>query len=129
MKKILVLLLLMVVSTTVSAEWTEVGGSDNNTAYVDFETIKREGNNVKIWVLENFNTLQVADNDKYLSIVKHSEYDCEEKTSRWLDFYSYSENMGAGEVVYSESNIKEEYHSIIPGSILETELNSACSKK
>ena len=31
MKKILVLLLLMVVSTTVSAEWTEVGGSDNNT--------------------------------------------------------------------------------------------------
>ena len=49
MKKVLVLLLLMV-STSVFAEWTKIGDSDDGdmNAYVDFVTIKSKGNKVEL---------------------------------------------------------------------------------
>ena len=49
MKKLVVLLLLMV-STSVFAEWTPVDGSKDGdmTFYIDFETIKSKGNKVEL---------------------------------------------------------------------------------
>ena len=129
MKKILVLLLLMV-STTVFAEWTEVGQSANGmTAYADFGTIKRKGNKVKMWRLYDFKTVQKLENDRYLSEMRRGEYDCEEETIRQLDVHSYSGNMRQSEIVRSITNIKDEAESVMPGSINETLLKVACGKK
>ncbi len=129
MKKIVVLLLL-VVSTNVMAEWTAVGSVDNLTVYVDFGTIKRKGNKVKMWHLFDFKTVKILpdSNTKYLSLVSRNEYDCEEETSVALDMYWYSENMRGGEVVYS-STTKDDAISILPGSINETFYKAACRKK
>ena len=106
MKKILILLLLMV-STSVFAEWTEVGQSaDGMTAYVDFGTIKRKSHKVKMWDLYDFKTVQKgAGGERYLSAISRNEYDCEEETRRMLDFHWYAENMKKGNIVYSEKNI------------------------
>ena len=130
MKKILVLLLLMV-STNVFAEWTRVDNSPdgNMIVYIDYETIKKKGNKVKIWSLIDFKTVQKSSYGKYLSFVSRNEYDCEEETRRMLDLYSYSGNMRDGEQVYSQSNIKDEGTSIIPVSIDEVLFKIACSKK
>ena len=134
MKKVLVLLLLMV-STNVFAEWTEVGGNDvinvftQYTAYADFGTIKRKGNKVKMWYLYDFKKVQHVGDDRYLSSVNYDEYDCEEETVRWLDYYLYSGNMRTGEIVWSSTNIKKEPFSIMPGSVNETLFKIACYKK
>ena len=130
MKKLTLLLLLMV-STSVFAEWTEVGQSANGmTAYADFGTIKRKGNKVKMWRLYDFKTVQKSsDGIEYLSEMRRGEYDCEEETIRQLDVHWYSGNMRQSEIVRSITNIKDEAESVMPGSINETLLKVACGKK
>ena len=132
MKKVLVLLLLMV-STNVFAEWTRVtDNSDGDmTVYVDLGTIKRKSNKVKMWRLYDFKTVQIIaeDNTRYLSSVGRDEYDCEEETSQSLDYHWYSGNMRRGEIVFSGTTTKMEAKSVMPGSIGEGLLKIACGKK
>ena len=129
MKKLTLLLLLMV-STNLFAEWTRVTESADGdmTVYADSETIKRKGRKVKIWRLFDFKKVQKLENDRYLSSVGRLEYDCEEETSAVLDIYWYSGNMRQGDIVYS-STTKDEAESVMPGSINETLLIIACGKK
>ena len=130
MKKLLVLLLLMV-STNVFAEWTRVNGStDGNViVYVDYGTIRRKGNKVKMWSLFDYKKVQIVANTRYLSDLTRYEYACEEETTRVLDFYWHSRNMRSGDIVYSSTNMKNEGTSIIPGSINEGLFKIACSNK
>ena len=130
MKKILVLLLLMV-STNVFAEWTWFDDSAGGVGfYIDYETIKKKGHKVKMWSLLDSKTVKKSSGGKeYLSVVMRQEYNCEEETSRQLDFYLYSGNMKQGEIVYSITNIKDEPISILPGSIDEGLFKIACGKK
>ena len=128
MKK-LTLLLLLLVSTSVFAEWTKVSGTDDVTTYVDYGTIKRKGNKVKMWSLYDFKTIQRWGNSSFLSQINHIEFDCEEEAERNLDYFLYLGNQGGGEVVYSQTNRKYETSSIIPGSIGETNFKIACDKK
>ena len=129
--KILSLILLLMISTNVMAEWIVVGGNDDVgiTTYADFGTIKRKGNKVKMWSLLDLKTVQEVAGKKYLSVMSRNEYDCEEETGRQLDIHWYSGNMRGGEVVESATNIKKEAESITPGSIDETILKIACDKK
>ena len=131
MKKILILLLLMVVSTNVMAEWTAVSRSkdDDTTVYADFGTIKRKGNKVKMWDLYDFKTVKESGGKRYLSTMSRNEYDCEEETVRMLDLHGYSGNIKTGDNVFSFSNIKEEPTSIRPDTIEEVVFKIACYKK
>ena len=130
MKKVLVLLLL-IVSTSVFAEWTRVSESADGdmTVYADSETIKRKGRKVKIWRLFDFKTVKETAGKRYLSSLSRNEYDCEEETRRMLDLFWYSGNMRQGEMVSSQSNIKDEGTSILPESISEALFKIACGKK
>ena len=130
MKKLTLLLLLMT-STNVLAEWIEITRSKDGdiTVYVDYVTRKKKGNKVKMWRLFDYKTVHIGPtNDRYLSSVVHNEFDCEEETIRMLDLYIYSRNMRQGDAVKSEHNIKEEATSIIPESISDGLLIKACDK-
>lgn len=59
----------------------------------------------------------------------HNEYDCEEGTSRPLDWYWFSENMRGGVIVSSDTNIENKPKSITPESIDEGLIRIACGKK
>ena len=130
MMKILMLMLLMV-SMNVSAEWTNVGGNvdDTRTVYVDFETLRKKDNNTKIWVLMDFKTVNQIKNVKILTMINRFEYNCNEETVRQLDFYLYSGNMGSGEIVFSQTNIKNEPQSMLPNSMNENVFKITCGKK
>ena len=128
MKKVWVLLLL-IVSTSVFAEWANVDDNDEMTTYVDFGTIKKKGNKVKMWHLTDFKTVQKVGNDRFLSMLSRDEYDCDEETSRMLDLYWYSGNMRNGDRVFSAPNIKDEPESISPGGVNKTLFEIACSNK
>ena len=129
--KQLTLILLLLVSTNVYAEWTRVTGSVDGvkTVYIDYGTIKRTKNKVTIWRLLDHKTVQQFDKKIYLSSATHEEYDCEEETSRLLDMYVYSGNMSSGEVVISLKNIQSEATSIIPENIQVTFFKIVCDKK
>ena len=129
MKKVLVLLLLMV-STNVFAEWTEVGGNDGDmTAYFDIQNIKRKGDKVKMWSLFDYKTVQKNSYGIYLSQLSRNEYDCEEETGRLIDASLYLRNMLMGGVVDSMSNMKNEPTSIQPLTTEQLLFKIACYKK
>ena len=128
MKTILVLLLLMV-STSVFAEWTRVTESADGdmTTYIDYGTIKKKGHKVKVWNLFDYKTVRIgAANERYLSSVTRFEYDCKKEMVRQLDVHWYSRQ---GEIVRSITNIKDETESVMPGSMIETLFKIACGKK
>ncbi len=130
MKKILTLLILMI-STSVFAEWTKVTDSSDGdiTVYVDYRSIKKKGNKVKMFDLSDFKTVQKTKSYRYLSQLSLNEYDCEKERRRMLDFHWFSENMKKGDIVYSEKNINDEGKSIPTDSIGTDLFNIACDKK
>ena len=133
MKKLLVLLLLMISTTSVVfAEWTRVTGSFDGdmTVYADFGTIKRKGHKVKVWDLYDFKTVKESEGGKrYLSSLMLHEYDCEEETVTLLDLHGYSGNIKTGDNVFSITNIKDEAKSIRPDTIESIFYKIACGKK
>ena len=77
----------------------------------------------------DFKKTQQSVNYSYLSSVVHDEFDCDKKIIRMLNLSFYSGNMRRGEVVWSNSNIKEKPHSIMVGTYTETVFKLACGKK
>ena len=128
MNKLLIAALLVVFSTSVLAEWTDVGSSDNSTGYADFSTIRKSGNKVKIWNLIDFKVVQTTDGKRYLSTTAQNEYDCKEETWRNLAFIWYSKNMEQGEVVYSSGTVHEEPRPMPPNSGAKVFSSSVCGK-
>ena len=129
MKRLLLGLMLLMTATAASAEWTQFGDTDRFIHYVDFATIRRNGNFVKMWSLNDYKTLQKSPaGHSYLSDKTQREYDCKEEKSRLLAFTDFSGQMGNGNVVYSNGNVRDEWSPIEPGSIGETKWKIACGK-
>jgi hypothetical protein len=70
------IILLLLSSGPVNAEWVEVGGYDRLTSYTDTATIRRKGNVVRMWDLIDFKTVQTSAGKPYLSVKAVREYDC-----------------------------------------------------
>lgn len=124
-------LLILMISTNVFAEWTKVTDSSDGdiTVYVDYRSIKKKGNKVKMFDLSDFKTVQKTKSYRYLSQLSLNEYDCEKERRRMFDFHWFSENMKKGDIVYSEKNINDEGKSIPTDSIGTDLFNIACGKK
>ena len=130
MKRLLMGLMLLVTAGAASAEWTIVDGGDRFIHYVDRETIRRNGNLVKMWDLKDYLTVQKsATGFSYLSDKAQQEYDCKEEKSRLLAFTDFSGQMGNGNVVYSNGNVRDEWSPIQPESVGEAKWKIACGKK
>src|SRR5215831_3576195 len=89
----------------VSAEWVQVAGNDHlgTASYVDSGTIRRNGNTVKMWVLNDYKTEQNVTGDPFLSTKQQVENDCTDERARTLAFTIFSSKRGKGEVVFTTS--------------------------
>ena len=126
------MMLMLLVSTNVLAvDWVKTGGTDDFTHYVDPQSIRRDGNKVRAWMLMDYKSGQVLSDNKtrYLSEVNRMEFDCFEDTSRKIDVYLYSEKMGKGDIVISVPNLTNPAASLPPGSVGATELKAVCATK
>jgi len=129
MKRLLIGLILLVTTTAVGAEWTRSGSSDSDIIYVDKATIRRIGNLVKMWDLTDYKTAQkTVDGKSFLSDKGLSEFDCKEGRKRILAFSLLSGQMGNGKVIYDNSNVRDEWEPILPGSVNEISWKIACGK-
>ena len=125
------LIALMLLSSSLAyAEWVTVGGNDQigMTTYVDPGTLRRDGNLVKMWQLNDFKTVQTVEGNSFLSAKKQREFNCAEERTRILAATQFSGNMGTGKVVWRNSS-EQMWEPVVPESIVQTLWEFACNKK
>lgn len=128
MEKLLATLMLALASTSAMAEWTAVHQTDYMVAYVDFATIRKTGDLVKMWSLNNFKAVQMGTSGNFLSASSQDEYDCKKVQNRLLEQSEYSGNMQGGTVVFADSE-PGGWKPITPNSVREALWKVACGKK
>ena len=130
MRKFILMILLTIVSSSAMAEWAAVAeGGETLTAYVDFATIRKVGDSVKMWSTFNYKLVNIAaDGKPYRSAKLQFEFECKEEQSRTLFFSFHSGNMGKGNVVYVEDK-PQNFAPVPPDTIMETLWKVACSKR
>ncbi len=127
MKKALLTLMFIVVSSSAMAEWVPVDSSKMGITYVDTATARRKaGNKVKIWELVDYKTVQWSTDFQYNSAMFQTLYDCKEKQYKLLYSSFHSENMGGGDV--RTNNNPSKWALVFPDSIVEGLWKFACTK-
>lgn len=131
MKKMCFALALAAIATVARAEWTEVGNTTEGTNYLDFATIRKTGQQVKVWSLFDYKS---AKKNKaglpYLSQKQQKIFFCDEETSEGTALVVNSGSMGSGDVVFSTTDPGPAFalHPISPDSVEWTILKILCSK-
>ena len=122
--------LMLLSSSPAYAEWVAVGGNDQigMTTYADPSTIRRKGDLVKMWQLNDFKTVQTVEGNSFLSTKKQREFNCAEERTRILAATQFSGNMGTGEVVWRNAN-EQKWEPVVPESIGQTLWEFTCRKK
>ena len=131
MKKLLLTLVLVLISTGTMAEWTKIGEGDNKggyTTYADLASIRKAGNRVKMWTLFDYKVEQKASGVNFSSKKIRREYDCKGEHIRVLAFKLFSWNMERGKLVRTY-NQPQKWEEVQPKTMNETEWKVACNKQ
>ena len=129
MPKIILMMLLVVVSGSAAAEWAQVGANETSTFYADPAGIRHADSPVKMWDLLDFRAAQSRPyGAPYLSQKTLQEYDCKEQRTRKIDLLRYSENMGGGEVAYTDSDLGK-WEPVPAGAASRALWEFACGKR
>jgi surface-adhesin protein E len=126
----LLLTLLVLSSGPAYGEW--LWASANNqvglTIYVDPDTIRRNGDLVKLWQLYDYKTRQTVGGDSFFSSKAQRQFDCVKQRTRLLSFTHFTGNMGSGNRVFSDLD-ESEWKPVAPGSVGHALWRFACSKQ
>ncbi len=123
MKKILVPLFSLMISFNAYGEWTEIGHTDGIRYYVNFDSVKVNGN-VYHWELVDY---LKPDQFGDLSFKILYENDCNiPHKRRMLSQLYYTQPMGEGSTS-TTSNKPSDWFYIIPASVDEAITNSVCT--
>ena len=125
MRKLLLVLMLIIMSGSATAKWTEAGRSKDLIVYYDPATIRKSGSKAIIWSLHDY---KIARGQvEYRSVTLESEYDCVKKQSRRLFLSFYQKNMGAGTTIRKYTD-PSNWLPISMGSIKESMWRNVCLK-
>ena len=92
-----VLMLLLIVAAPARAEWVKVDVSEDSSFYIDPATIRRDGEMVAVWQLQDLKQSRSG----VMSLRVLSEDACKEKRFRVLAVSGYSGSMLSGDVISS----------------------------
>jgi hypothetical protein len=130
MRKLLLIVTLFFINTSVMAEWTALKWSHEDgglTLFVDYTTIRKEGDIAKMLSLVDFKVVEKDEIDLYSSRAQN-EYDCKEKKIRQLYYSLYSDSMGKGKMEHANSEHLN-WLPVQPRSMEEAMWKVACSTK
>ena len=116
------------------AEWKSYdnNNTDTDVFYIDYSRIKTEGRYKSMWYLDDTKSPKTDSSGKqFKSSVTKSIIDCQGSRLQTVAIYRYSEQMGNGEVILSNSRPLEESQWIFPppGSIFDGHITIACGSK
>ena len=115
---------------TAHAEWKFDGDSDNFVSYIDYSRIATEGRYKSIWTLLDYKFPQIDSPGKqFKSSVTKRFIDCQGSRRQIVALYRYSEQMGKGILVWSDSISLDESHWNYspPDIIVESFIKAACT--
>lgn len=127
-----VLLLGANAANAAGAEWTRLGVSagaaDAYVLYIDRTTIRRDGDRVRMWDLQDFKQAQPLGERSYRSEKTELEFDCKARRTRVLSIIDFSGGMATGEIVYSDGD-PSDWVAVKPATLGELEWQAACGTK
>ena len=130
MRKLVAAVFLAAISTSVMAEWKQNSSDKDSATYVDASSARKYGVKIKIWSLISFKTYQKdANGHDYKSLMTYNEFNCADDEYRHTSYLSHSEEMGAGETVYSSTVKDAAWEPVPPGTIISDIAKYACKVK
>ena len=124
-KKTILLLSLLLAASPAWAEWLEITETTDGTVhYIDTDTIRKEGNFRKVWLVQN---LKVRDEYGGLSHRMKVEYDCANERYRALAASIHSGPMATGKTLREGSGISS-WKEIPPKTAPEVKLKFVCGQ-
>jgi hypothetical protein len=116
-------------AATAAAEWVPASGYQEPgvALYAARSTIRRSGNEVKMWTMFDFKTARVFQGKQYFSLKNQMEHDCKGARGRLLSTTAFSGHMGNGNVVLTGS--APIWKANDPGSPAEALSKIACAGK
>lgn len=115
----------MLISNSVWADWTKLSEGEGIDFYIDFDTVKVEGNHRKVWELLNFSKPQNRNGQELLSIRIRVEYDCKEDKSRVLAGTAFPRYFAGGIPIETSGEISN-WKDLAPSSTGWVSLKSVC---
>jgi surface-adhesin protein E len=128
MKRLLLAVCLVLNAGPAFGEWelaSEIG--QRPKAYIDFSSIRRNGQFAKMWDLFDLETSRSVNGKTFQSSKHHKEYGCIEEQSRLIAMTAFSDRMGSGNVVKTFV-YQDEWQPVEPGSVDQDLWQIACPK-
>lgn len=128
MEKLLLtlLVLLLLVTGPAWAEWVRVSEADTAYVYINPETIREDGNLVKVWEVHDY---KQRHKDDVLSRRFRVEYGCKEERFRFLSVSKNSGPMASGITLFTHDvpGNPDTWRQISPGTMSDRVLNIVCA--
>ena len=116
--------LMILIAQPAQARWVLAETSSDHTEhYIDFMSIRVDGNYRKFWKLINFPKIENSTGQE--SIRVRMEIDCKEERQRILTSTRFSKPMEAGSILNNSTEISE-WQDIAPTSVANTFLTILC---
>ena len=125
MKKLYLLVILCLISSSAHAAWIKVWESDTSQHFVQSETVKYKNQLANFWLLTNHN---LPDESGYLSYKQKIEMDCGYSQLRLIAQIGYEKKNGLGGSNHFRKAY-EEWEEILPDSLGGELYRYVCSKK
>ena len=124
LKKIIIPCVMATTVVSAFAEWTYVAENAKDNFYIDYDTIRKDGNLRKFWLVHNFNQKERG----AMSIRSREEIDCKEEHGRTLSLSAHSESMANGKKIMEEFSPEDPWRDRPPGSVGSIILKTVCAK-
>jgi len=125
MKKLYLLVILCLISSSAHAAWIKVWESDASQYFIQSETVKYKNQLANFWLLTNHN---LPDESGYLSYKQKIEMDCGYIQLRLIAQIGYEKKNGLGGSNHFRKAY-EEWEEILPDSLGGELYRYVCSKK
>ena len=128
--RLLLTVMILCISSGAMAEWTFYGSNKDSDLYLDYGSIRKDGEIAKMWFMEDYRGVKKISNGKsFLSATTLGIYDCKEERVGTDSFAIYSEKKGGGEAVFTSRMKQVNWEAIAPDSLGEILWKKACGRK
>ena len=103
--------LLLIVATSVRADWVKVGEDDGAVIYVDPATVEKAGDVRRAWSLSN---MRLPRGDDVASFRTLDDFNCKEGRRRTVFRVTYSGPMATGKVLDSGKPMLFRFENVYP---------------
>ena len=99
--------LLMLITSSAWAGWTYITSAEGDAIsaggnlehFLDYETLRKEGNLRRIWMLINF---PPNDKEGWGSVRIRVEFDCKNETSKRMSYTVFSGKLSTGKIIFTQ---------------------------